>query len=132
MYVFFKTENGQHYHDRLSNEFHHKIDLRLKAILMEAGDWSNRVLTKKLIVTCLNRTKEENDKVGGRPTSAHFEGRAADLRTSHLGQPEIDKLIGHLNKVWGLEFLHTKYHDDGTGFHLHININFPFKRNTLT
>jgi uncharacterized protein YcbK (DUF882 family) len=122
--VLFKKEEA----DRLVNEFRFKIDLRLQAVLFELATWMARTLSKGLIVTCLLRTVEENKAVNGKPFSSHLDGRASDIRTYLLAKPEIDKVIGHLNAVWGIDFLHTKFHDSGTGFHLHININFPFKR----
>jgi uncharacterized protein YcbK (DUF882 family) len=122
--VLFKKEEV----DRLTNEFRFKIDLRLQAVLFELATWMGRTLSKGVIVTCLLRTPEENAAVNGRPYSSHLDGRAADIRTYLLSHPEIDKVIAHLNSVWGIEFLHTKYHDSGAGMHLHININFPFKR----
>ena len=131
MYVFFDADEGTANHSRLYNEFHHKLDVRLKAILIEAGVWSQNVLGKQLIVTCLLRTKEENEAVGGRPQSAHLEARASDLRTRHLNTEQEEKLKAHLENVWGSEFLHVLIHDSGAGRHMHLNINFPFKRNTL-
>ena len=122
--VLFKKEEA----DRLLNEFRFKIDLRLQAILFELAVWMARTLSKGLIVTCLLRTVEENKAVNGLPNSSHLDGRAADIRTYLLSKPEIDKLIAHLNAVWGIEFLHTKYHDSGSGLHLHTNINIKYKR----
>ena len=122
--VLFKKEEA----DRLTNEFRFKIDLRLQAVLFEESLWLKRTFGKDAIVTCLMRTIDENKAVNGRPFSSHLDGRAADRRTFHLSQPEIDKWILHLNQVWGELFLHTKYHDSGSGLHLHSNINMGFKR----
>ena len=124
--VLFKKEES----DRLVNEFRFKIDLRLQAVLYELATWTARTLSKSVVVTCLLRTPEENEAVNGRPNSSHLDGRAADIRTYLFAKPEIDLIIKHLDEVWGSEFLHTKFHDPGSGFHLHMNINFPFKRKT--
>lgn len=132
MYVFFDMDEGQAHSDRLHTEFNHKIDVRLKAILIEGAMWSQNVLGKQLIITCLLRTEEENEAVGGKPLSAHKEARAGDLRTRHLTPEEEEKLKAHFQNVWGKAFLHVIIHDSGAGRHMHVNINFPFKRNTLT
>lgn len=132
MWVFFDLDEGKGHHDRLYREFHEEIDTRLKAILIEAGMWSMNVLGKQLVITCLIRTVEENAATGGKPRSAHLEARAGDLRTRHLSDEESEKLKEHLQETWGKAFLHVLIHDSGAGRHMHVNINFPFKRETLT
>lgn len=123
-----KTESGQEYHDELKNQFSFWIDPRLRAVLTEADGWSRRTTRKGLLITCLNRTEEENQAVGGRKRSAHCYSRAADIRSWLFSTIEIKRLILHLQEVWGKEFLHVIHHDSGRGDHIHININRPFHR----
>lgn len=137
--VHFKTENGQEYGQRLVHEFQEDIDNRLKAVLLELGEWTLYCYNKPVVVTCLNRTKEENDKVNGHENSAHlfdpndpllniYPGRAADIRSWAFMKDQIPKIVNHLEKVWGKEFLNVKYHNSGSGDHIHINIKWSYRR----
>ena len=100
------------------------IDPRLCAILLELGDWTMRRWSKSIIITCLNRTDEENVSVGGRPKSSHKEGRGGDLRSRNFMPEQIQEILDHVKETWGSEFVHIVYHGD----HIHLNINYPFKR----
>ena len=126
--VQYKSEYGQNYHDRLENQFLHRIDPRLRGVLWELDDWSVRTTGKNITITCLNRTEEENERVGGKKRSAHRCGRAADIRSYLFSEIEIERLVAYLYEVWGPEFLHIVHHDSGHGDHIHININRPFHR----
>ena len=126
--IQYKSENGQDYRDRLEFQFSHQIDPRLRGVLWELDDWSVRTTGKNITITCLNRTVEQNKKDGGKERSAHLYSRAADIRSYLLSALEIEKVVAHLNEVWGTEYLHVVYHDSGRGDHIHININRPFHR----
>lgn len=120
--VLFKGENGQAYYDRLYFEFRDRIDPRLRAVLMELGKWAEWHTGKGIILTCLNRTEDENNAVGGNHFSAHLVGRAADLRSSNFGQAEVQKILNHLTATWPSSQIYAIYHDSGSGPHIHINI----------
>ena len=127
MYVQFKQENGIEYANELKTQFYDQIDKRLIAVILGIALFCFMRWRKYTIITCLNRTKEENKRVGGAPYSAHLYGRGVDLRTSHLSDQHIVILIEYLEKSWG-DFLFIKYHDSGTGNHLHINIRYKYRR----
>lgn len=127
--LHFKQENGKDYLHRLIKEFHHEIDPRLSAILLGLDNWTRVQLGKELTITCLNRTKEENKKVGGVAWSAHLDGRAADIRTWNLTDEDIGRIKRYLSESWGTDFLFFKYHDSGSGKHIHLNINYKHRRN---
>lgn len=69
-----------------------------------------------------------------RVSSTHRDGRALDVSTKGWSQKYIDEAIKFLNDGYG-HFAATGprgekrlvvYHDSGTGFHLHIQINKQF------
>lgn len=118
------------YDSRLNREFHNEIDPRLRAIIFDIARTMWRKHRKDTIITCLVRSKEENRAEGGSQYSAHLRGsgRAVDLRTSHLAEKEVTEIIEYLNTVWGDDFVYVKYHDAGSGNHLHINIRWKCAR----
>lgn len=120
--VSFKSENGTEYYDRLYLEFKHWIDPRLRAVLLELDDWSQRILGKRVLITSLNRTKEENEKVGGSVYSAHLVGRAVDIRSRLFEEAELEQIKKHLMDAWGFSFLYVICHGKGSNKHIHINI----------
>lgn len=125
--VLLKKDNGREYQKRLEYEYYNQIDGRLRAVYLELNDWMFRELGLRLIITCLNRTKEENKKVNGSEWSAHLFGRALDGRTRGFSDKEVKKIIEHLSLVWG-NFLYVKHHNAGTGMHLHVNITYQYNR----
>lgn len=121
--IQYKTEKGLAYHDRLELEFFHRIDPRLRGILWVLDDWSVRTTGKNIIITCLNRTEEENKAVGGYKWTAHYVGRAGDLRAHLFSDIEIERLIAYAKEVWGEDFIYIVCHGEGPNRHIHININ---------
>ena len=130
MNILFKTENGLEYHKRLAFEFYNQIDGRVRAIYLEANDYSYRKFGIQMVLTCLNRTKEENKKAGGVEWSAHLYCRAGDSRTRTMTPAQIDELIAHIKSVWG-DMVYIKYHNAGSGHHLHINIKYAYRRDVF-
>ena len=122
-----KKEYGKEYQDRLSFEFAGQVDRRLVAVYYEADDWCYRTFGKRVIITCINRTQEENRKVNGSQWSGHLFGRAMDWRTFHLTADEIKGLQSHLAGVWG-SLIYVLYHDAGHGSHLHVGIPYNYRR----
>ena len=122
--IYFKSDNGHYYRHRLEREFWYEIDPRLRAVFLELNLWIWLTLGKTLTVTCLNRTREENEKVGGSTYSAHLDRRAGDLRSRKFTADEIQQIEQHLEQVWGKDFLFVLCHNSGTGPHIHVNIRF--------
>ncbi len=59
-----KTENGPEYADRLRQEFHEAIDGRLRGVILDLDRWAWLTFRKRVLITGLNRTLEENGKSG--------------------------------------------------------------------
>ena len=118
------------YDARLDREFHNEIDPRLRAIIFDLARIMWKRYRKDTILTCLIRSKDENRAEGGYQYSAHLRGsgRAVDLRTSHLSEKEVAGIVEYLNTTWGDDFLYVKFHDAGSGNHLHINIRWKCAR----
>lgn len=104
------------------------IDPRLRSVLLELSEWTMRVFSKGLVITCLNRSIIENNKVGGKSTSAHLRGRAADIRSRSFKPGQLQLILRHLEKVWGHDFLYVSAHNSGHGPHIHINIRYAHNR----
>lgn len=110
---------------RMVLQYRNEIDPKLRAVLLDIDFWLKTIHNVEMVVTCLNRTAEYNSKIGGRPQSAHLDGRAADIRTWNLGGGVVEELIERTQKVWG-DMVHIIQHV-GTGPHIHLNINRAFK-----
>lgn len=115
--------------NRLIREYLHEIDPRLAAVLWELANYAQRNFKYDITVTCLNRTVEENTAVGGSPTSAHLDNRAADIRCNDIPVDIAEDLIKHLKTVWGEDFLFVLRHGKGANVHIHVNINYKHRRN---
>lgn len=121
---------------RLQKEFYGKLDGRLRAAIKDLADFADRQFLRHIVITCVNRTPEENDAIGGAKQSAHLNNRAVDIRSfdsalnkwyfSDEQQAEIKKF---LEDTWGKDFIFVKTDMHGTAPHIHININYG-ERNT--
>lgn len=124
-----KRENGRDYEAKLRKDFRLKIDQRLVAVLFGLAFWVWQEYRIEIIITCLNRTPEENKAVGGHKYSAHLEinHRGADLRTRVFNLKQIEAIMEYLSDTWG-DFIYVKYHDSGSGKHLHLNISWKYAK----
>ena len=124
--ILFKAENGRVYQNKLKFQFYNQIDGRLRALLLELGDFTKRELNVPVTITGLNRTKEENAKVNGSEWSAHLFGRAVDIRTSVFTEAEVKKIMSHIDFLWG-DMIYVLHHNVGSGMHLHVNIKYSYR-----
>ena len=106
-------------------QYCNEIDPKLRAVLLDIDFWLQRRHGIEVVVTCLNRTPTYNEKIGGRPNSAHLDGRAADIRSFNLPADVLAGLITRVKSIWG-DMVHIIHHD-GTAPHIHINVNRSFK-----
>ncbi len=117
--MIFKTKG-------LEKEFFQSINDNLRMLLWELDCTAQRMGLKDGIqVTCLLRTKEKNEEVGGHPCSAHLVGRAADLSVRPFSgrYTKLNFLIQSLQ--WGREgYWNGKgsIHKKGTHEHIHLQI----------
>lgn len=112
---------------RLLLEYDNKIDRRLRAVLMDLGQHvAVNMAADPITVTCLNRTKVENDRLGGSQYSAHLSGRGVDIRVWNYSDETIEKIRIYLEQTWGCKFLFFKHHNSGSGEHIHLNIRWKF------
>jgi hypothetical protein len=123
----FKGAVGSDAELRLKQEFRTQVTGMLRAVLLDAACFAWIRWHVKLLVTCLIRTEAENKATNGNPKSAHFRGDAGDLRSHNLTAPQIEELEEYLRHTWG-PIVHFRYHDAGTGPHIHINVNYPYHR----
>jgi hypothetical protein len=125
--VIFKDDSS-----RLESEFYDcRFDPRLRAIVLEEGRCHKVWYGVPCVVTCVQRTAAENRADSGKPMSAHFTWRAVDLRVKHLPAGAPEKWAQRLRALYPVDMLEVTLHDvtpDGTGLHLHLNIQIGFAR----
>lgn len=131
--IEFKKEKGPHYQARLRHEWWNRIDPRLRAVFFELSDWVENQFGKMLIITQLNRTEEENKRLGGYEFSAHLYGRGGDFRSHIFTQEEIDAIEKHLDDTWNNvshrpDIVYFKHHSVRTGPHIHINVTWAYHK----
>lgn len=112
---------------RLGNELQNVVDFRVKALLEDLAWFVRNTMQKDVVITCLIRTAEENKAVNGVPNSAHLSGRAADIRSTIYTEEEIGVINAYLTKIWG-PLVYFKWHNSGSGMHIHININKAYAK----
>ena len=132
--IQFKQELGASYRIRLEVEFANDIDSRVRAVLLDLNNFTELKFGKSLIITCLNRTEEENRRVGGSPFSAHLDKRAADLRSRIFTEKELDLMVDYLYNTWNKNdrmkgFLYVLVHGNGNSRHIHVNITYKYRTN---
>ena len=123
----FKTENGPEYEAKLTDEYHNNLDPRLWAFVWWATLWLFRYCGIKLTITCVNRTKEENDLAGGSKWSAHLVGRAVDIRVHGLTDEELWAFTQKVGEMWG-DLIYCIVHGIGANRHIHVNIRYAYHK----
>lgn len=123
--IEFKPQESQQL--RLKKEFRAEITGMLRAVLLDLAFFTWSSFHIKLLITCLIRTKAENKKINGRPYSAHIRGDAGDSRSWIFTKDQIAIIEKYLKHTWG-DIVHFKYHDAGSGAHMHINVNWPYHK----
>jgi hypothetical protein len=115
--------------ERLSLE---QLHPRLKDFVRQFDDLAELLDAPPTVVTCTERTVEENAKAGGVPTSLHVrrEGettvRAVDLRNNHYSDLERQILAGAL-QLWAIKYkdFDVVVRNHGTGPHFHLEWEGP-------
>ena len=111
---------------QLQREFNERLDPKARAFYLEIEDYVYSKYAVRLVITCIERTVTENEKVGGVKLSAHVKRpgyyvRAVDVRAKDLSTQIITDIIGHTKRVWG-DAVHILAHE-GTAYHIHMNVN---------
>lgn len=112
-----------------------KVDPRIRAILLDAA-WFLGERGYSLVVTCLLRTREEQQEIFSRAMelgrkeperSPHEFGRAADIRTQGIPGEVIAELVAYLNRKYPYDTPKMKCairHDVGGGDHVHVQVGW--------
>lgn len=97
------------------------IDPRLRAVLFFAAWWLFSTRSLPMVVTCLNRTKDENTQAGGHPMSVHLCGRGADIRLHGWGEEIEQAFAVAIQSVfpWCAVIRESD--------HIHIGIRYEFR-----
>ena len=122
--VEFSLTHGQEHYDRLDKEWG-DIHPVTRSVVLECARYVYDRFKKNVIVTCLIRSVSENKADGGVPQSSHLTARAGDFVVPGILLKEAQELIGYVQKYWG-PMICIVYHDAGSGFHFHINTNWPY------
>ena len=114
---------------QLQREFNERLDPKARAFYLEIEDYVYSKYAVRLVITCIERTVTENEKVGGVKLSAHVKRpgyyvRALDVRAKDLSTQIITDIISHAKRVWG-DMVHILAHG-GTAYHIHMNVNLGY------
>lgn len=73
------------------------------------------------VITCMNRTPEENDHVGAK-SQTHVEGRAFDLSIKGWDLFFIDEFCAHFNEKYKSAATPVALFHEGTAPHIHVQV----------
>lgn len=119
--------------NRLREEFE-ELKVRnemLYNILLDCGNFCQEYFQKKVVITMIYRTDEEQDSIYKddekykvkKFKSPHQFWHGADLRSSHLDTEQIEKLVNYLNGLYNVGNYYkwtAKNHNVGLGDHFHV------------
>jgi len=118
---------------RLKKEFLDlvKLNLPLRSILEDLNIFVNLEFDKNLVITMINRTQEEQDRIykdnakykKKKFKSPHQFLHATDIRSRTFTSEEVTKIENYLNTKWNSSNYYrwtAKNHTVGLGLHFHI------------
>lgn len=122
--ITFKTDKQQ-------NEWHNKnLDNRLKFLVEALALISWGFFEKRLVITEIFRTQEENDKIYREPghISVHQLWRGIDIRTKDYTSKQVQTLVDIANQiVYDENRPHMQtavYGDERHQDHIHLQVKF--------
>ena len=125
--VLMKPKVGTPERTVMAVDWQYYVDPRMCAVVLLLAAWTMCQWSIGIVITCLNRTVDENRRLGGYEFSAHLSGRGVDIRSRTFTVTQITQIIEYLETTWG-DFIYVKYHNSGSGHHIHINIRYGYKR----
>lgn len=103
----------------------------LRVVFGEMADYTVLRWQWMPFVTCIYRTKAEDDELEG--TGVHSAWRALDVRTKDVDRDAVEDAVEHLNAEWvydprrlRLSVAYAKPH--GSGPHLHLQVHPSTRR----
>lgn len=72
----------------------------------------------KPTITCVNRSKEQNEAVDGYKFSGHLTGYALDLRDRDMSQIILNWTLAWFNRYWNKRFIYVIHHNH----HIHVGV----------
>lgn len=87
----------------LRNEFRNRTDHIIRAVSWDLSFWLYVNYHVTLLITCLCRGEEYNNREGGSPTSRHLEipTKAVDYRIKDWPKEAIPLAVQYLENAWG-------------------------------
>lgn len=117
---------------QLRQEFYDiaQTDPRLRAAAGELAFWVEKLFRKEMVLTCVWRTEEEQEKIYGKPKpSAHFctpQCRAVDIRAhrNYFSQHELENMESFVQKYFprGDGLKPVMFHGEKDDFHIHLSV----------
>lgn len=114
-------------HPKLKDEWIFRLHPRVRDAIHTFDAIAGLLNAPATVITCIERSAQENAKVGGHPKSFHVarpgEGavRAADLRNEHYSEPVRIALAAALKAIAAEEkHLDVVVNTHGTGPHFHL------------
>ncbi len=117
--IRFDQDDGPKEANLLEVEFFNYLSPLLFAVMLGLAAAVKKRFDFILTFTCVNRSVEQNGKVGGVKYSGHLSGYAVDLRTRDMPVIVRQWIIDYLNTNWAKYFLYVIYHND----HLHVGVS---------
>lgn len=114
--------------ERLEREFNYDVDPVLRGVAIDANIYMMNKYGIAMVITCIERSVQENVEVGGVPNSSHitevgFYCRAIDFRTIDLlTRAQVDDFIAYIKHVHG-QRIHVIFHKN----HIHMNVNKRYR-----
>ncbi len=117
---------------QLKEQFYHlgQTDPRIRALAGELALWVEKLFEKDVIITCVWRTEEEQNKIyGDSKSSAHFclpQCRAVDTRAhrDYFSAFELENIQSFVQKYFPRkdELPAVLLHGLGDKFHIHLSV----------
>ncbi len=116
--INFDQDDGSDHAEQLEVEFFNWLSPLMVAVMFGLALALQRRFGYVPTITCVNRSDEYNEKVGGWKFSGHLTGYCLDIRTRDMAQEMIDWTVNWLNSHWSKHFLYVIYHKK----HIHFGV----------
>lgn len=105
----------------LAEQFERVPDV-LRQVVADLDTWSLVNLLPEPMLTCVDRTEEENAEVGGVPDSLHLYRLAVDLRCTHYTAHQRKRVEAWLRFRCPRNLFELILKPHGTGPHYHVGL----------
>lgn len=116
--IIFDKDDGFKAENQLRFEFLNHLCPLIFAVILGLAFAVKKRFDYVLTITCVNRSKEYNEKVGGFKFSGHLRGYCLDIRTRDMPAIVREWILAFLESHWAKHFIYVIYHNH----HIHIGV----------